>query len=254
DVCRNGAYVPQSRSNRFGDSYSMGRNNVSFRDRSGDDVSGPRGNSSTRVWDEKSNGSLDSRSNHYRNYNPYRSQYRTPSPSERNYGYNRGPPARRSHSRDRDRDRDHYRYNDRYRQEYRDPKPCYLERKQHSTDFYRPKARSRSSSRSGSPIAWNFQKRKNNLDTSNSGEIETITKGDHASPDRRNRDRQSRDSRLIQRNQRKQDDHYEKVSRVGNFDDNGGMRRFRYAVDDNHRNLDSYSRDAVNEHTPERKS
>nr|GEX11590.1 hypothetical protein [Tanacetum cinerariifolium] len=179
DVCRNGAYVPQSRSNRFGDSYSMGRNNVSFRDRSGDDVSGPRGNSSTRVWDEKSNGSLDSRSNHYRNYNPYRSQYRTPSPSERNYGYNRGPPARRSHSRDRD--HDHFRLTQRpttFPNKYKDI---------------------------GDAI-------------------------------------------------RKHDDHYEKVSRVGNFDDNGGMRRFRYAVDDNHRNLDSYSRDDVNEHTPERKS
>ncbi|GKB99370.1 ABC transporter G family member 35-like protein [Tanacetum coccineum] len=104
DVCRNGAYVPQSR------------------------------NSSLRVWDEKSNGSLDSRSNHYRNYNPYRSQYRRTSPSERNNGYNRGPLARRSHSRD----RDHDRYNDRYRQEYRDPKPCYLERKQHSINFNRP--------------------------------------------------------------------------------------------------------------------
>lgn len=298
DVCRNGAYAPQSRSNRFGDSYSTGRDNVSFRHRSCDDVSRPRGNSVTRLWDEKSNGSLDSRNNHHKNYNPYRSQYRRSSPSERNNGYgNRGPPARRSHSRD----RDHDRYIDRYRQEYPDPKPSYLERNQRSTNFNRPKDRSRSRSRSGSPIAWNFQKRKN-LDTSNSGEIETIAKGDHASPersskcfdDRRNRDGQSRDSRLIQRNQRfesigyperirsddhfrltqrpttfsnkykdtgdairKHDDHYEKVNRVGRFDDNVGMRRFRYAVDDNRRNLDSYSRDAGNEHTtviPESKS
>ncbi|GJS01211.1 hypothetical protein Tco_0317719 [Tanacetum coccineum] len=86
--------------------------------------------------------------------------------------------------------------------------------------------------------------------------------GDHASPerfskcfdDRRNKDGQSRDNRLIQRNQRKHDDHYEKVNRVGHFDDNGGMRRFGYAVDDNCRNLD---RDAGNEHTtvtPESKS
>ncbi|KAI3704863.1 hypothetical protein L1987_75092 [Smallanthus sonchifolius] len=171
DVCRNGEHVQRNRSSTSGDLCK-------------------------RAWDLKSHRSLDS--NYSRNYNPrdgsYRTHDRRPSPSERNNGYgsNRGPPPARSHSRDR------YRY---HSQEYHDPKPCYLERKpRFSPSFNRHGGRPRS--RSGSPIAWHFQKHKN-LDTSNSCEIETVTKGALVSPehsskcfdDRRFRDDQFRDNR-----------------------------------------------------------
>ncbi|XP_076913376.1 uncharacterized protein LOC143571976 [Bidens hawaiensis] len=147
DVCRNGEYLHRSRSSNIGD-YTM------------------------REYDLKSHRSLDR--NYSRNYNPrgggYRIQDRRPSPPERNNGYgsHRGPPSARSHSRDR------YRY---HSQEYHDPKPHF------APSFNRPSAQPRSRSRSGSPIAWNFQKRKNS-DTCSSGEVKTVTRGGHASPER----------------------------------------------------------------------
>lgn len=169
---------------------------------------------------------------HSRNINPrggdYGSQNRRHSPSERNNGYgsNRGPPVR-NHSRDR------------YRGEYHDFKPSYFERKPHfPPKLNRPRSRSRS--RSGSPIAWNFQKRKNS-DTSNSGEIEPITKG-RMSPERsskftddQNRDKRRSPVRMIQRNQRprtiryperlKSDDHFRSTQHSARFSQMTGPGR-----------------------------
>ncbi|KAI3800184.1 hypothetical protein L1987_35494 [Smallanthus sonchifolius] len=197
--------------------------------------SGSIGDSSMRVWDLKSHRSLDR--NYSRNYNSrgggYMTQDRRPSPSERNNGYGsyRGPPAR-SYSGDR------YRY---HSQEYHDPKPCYLETKSHfPPNFNRPGTRSRS--RSGSPIAWHFQKCKN-LDTRDSGEIKTGTRGIHASPERsfkcfddhhRFRDGPFRDNRqthvtMIQQKQRyperlKPDDYFRFNQRPARFSELSGYK------------------------------
>ncbi|KAI7727697.1 hypothetical protein M8C21_021809 [Ambrosia artemisiifolia] len=179
DASRNGEYVQRNRSSTSGD-FSL------------------------RVWDLKSHRSLDS--NYSRNYNSrgggYRAYDRRPSPSERNDGHGcyRGPPPARSHSRDR------YRF---HTQEYRDPKPCYLERKRFSPNFNqhgvrsRPRSRSRSRSRSQSPIAWHFQKRKN-IETSNSVEDETVSRSGHVSPERSSKcfdDRRFRDGRFRENRQ-----------------------------------------------------
>nr|XP_043631895.1 uncharacterized protein LOC122603291 [Erigeron canadensis] len=219
DVCR--TTERQSRCGNTGDSNyrsrwdlrnekSMGRGSGFFQDCSRNDMSVDY---STRVWGLKSSHEYERPKNDTRNYDSrggYRSQHRRSSPSERNNGYgsNRGQPAR-SFSRDRYRDGSGF-----HTQGYHDSKPRYVDRKQRfSSNFSKPGTRSRSRSRSGSPIAWHFQKRKN-LDASNSGEIEATTKG-HVSPEfpfkcsdeRRFRDVQYRDRRkspgsMTRRNQR----------------------------------------------------
>ncbi|XP_076920443.1 uncharacterized protein LOC143581567 [Bidens hawaiensis] len=209
DVCRNGEYLHQSRSSNIGDS-------------------------TVREYDLKSHRSLDR--NYSRNYNSrggpgggYRTQDRRPSPPERNNGYGsyRGPPLARSHSRDR------YRY---HSQEYHDPKPHF------TPNFNRPSAQPRSRSRSGSPIAWNFQKHKNS-DTNSSGEIKTGTRGGHVSPDRsskcfddhhRFKDGQFRDKRQPSVTQRyeptgyfekqKPDDYYRFNQRSARFSQMNGYK------------------------------
>lgn len=312
DVCRNGSYERQSRSSNSGD-YNcrsvrdlsvekyMGRDKGSFPDCSRNNISGPCVDSSLRVWELKSCHEYQRPKNVTRNYDPrdsYRRENRRSSPSERNNGYgsNRGPQAT-------NRSRDRYRGGSGFHpQDYHDPKTSYIERKpRFFPNSKRPSTRSRSRSRSGSPIAWHFQKRKN-LDTSDSGEVEALTRG-HVSPersskcfnDRRFRDDRFRDKRqsppiITQRNQRfdsigcperlkfddhfrftqrsarfsqmtghrykdnndalrKHDDPYKKVTCVGRPDDDAsGVRRFRYAVE--HRNLDNFSGDTRNEHTP----
>lgn len=164
DGCRNGAYIRGSRSNNIGDSYNS---------RSGRDLGPCVDSSSTRIFDLKSSHeyhrprnvtgdpvirsgkgrrSLDR--HQFRNYDP-RGGYRRPSPSERNngYGISRGRPVR-SVSRDR------YRGGSGFHPQgfRRSPEEEYHERKPRcfSPNFNR--------SRSGSPIAWHFQKRRN-LDT-----------------------------------------------------------------------------------------
>ncbi|XP_076953033.1 uncharacterized protein LOC143627011 [Bidens hawaiensis] len=203
DVWRNGEYLHRSRSSNIGD-YTM------------------------REYDLKSHRSLDR--NYSRNYNSrgggYRTQDRRPSPPLRNNGYGsyRGPPLARSHSRDR------YRY---HSQEYHDPKP-------HFTPINRHSAQPRS--RSGSPIAWNFQKHKNS-DTNSSGEIKTGTRGGHVSPNRsskcfddhrRFKDGQFRDKRQASVTQRyeptgyseklKPDDYYRFNQRSARFSQTNGYK------------------------------
>lgn len=230
DVCKMGEYIRQNRSSNNGDCYS----------RAGRDLGGVFVDSSLRVWDLKSQRNSDS--SHSRNYNPrdgYWTQNRRQSPSERNNGYGttRGPPAR-SHSRDRYRGGSGF-----HLQEYHDHKSCYLERKpRFSPNFSRPRSRSRS----GSPIAWHFQKRKNLDNTINYGETKAITRA-HVSPelsskcsdDRRLRDCPFRDKRqspvkTMQRNERfepigyperlKSDDHFRFTQRPARFSQIAGHR------------------------------
>ncbi|KAI3720707.1 hypothetical protein L2E82_31699 [Cichorium intybus] len=165
------------------------------------------GTSYSRSWRDK----VCFQDEHYRpknvsrNYSPrdgYSYQNRRSSPSERNSGY------------------DVHRVPNRYR--FHD---SYLERK---VRCYSPKRRSRSRSRSGSPIAWNFQKRKN-LDVTQSPDRVSPERSSKCYDEQKFTDGDFRDKRrsMIRRNQRfesigyherfKSDDHFRFTERSGRF-------------------------------------